>query len=34
MEAVAASAGRNASRRSSATVTSTAVPKWVSVVRS
>jgi hypothetical protein len=29
MEAVAASAGRNASSRNSATVTSTAVPKWV-----
>jgi len=31
---VASSAGRKASSRSSATVTSTAVPKWVSVVSS
>jgi hypothetical protein len=34
MEAVAWSAGRKASSRNSATVTSTAVPKWVRVVSS
>lgn len=34
MEAVAWSAGRKASSRNSATVTSTTVPKWVRVVSS
>jgi hypothetical protein len=34
MEAVAWSAGKKASSLNSAIVTSTAVPKWVSVVRS